>query len=168
MKKIGILIEKLFDERELIYPYYRLREDFEVLLIGTEANKSYAAKSGFAMMSDVASKDVRAEDLDGLFIPGGYSPDHMRRSQASKDLVRAMHDARKPLAAICHAGWMLASSIDLKGLKMTSYHSIKDDMVHAGADWIDQETVVDRMIFTGRDPEDLPSLVTTFVKSLQE
>lgn len=167
MKKVGILIENLFDERELIYPYYRLREDFEVVLIGSEGDTPYKAKSGFAMTSDIASKDVRPEDLAGLFIPGGYSPDHMRRCQASKDLVRGLHEAAKPVAAVCHAGWMLASSIDLQGLKMTSYHSIKDDMVHAGAQWVDEAPVVDRQVFTGRDPDDLPSLVTTFVRALK-
>ena len=168
MKKVGILIEKLFDEQELIYPYHRLREDFEVVLIGSEGDKVYQSKAGFEMKSDIASADVSADELAGLFIPGGFSPDYMRQCEASKELVKALHQQEKPIAAVCHGGWMLASSIDLTDLKMTSTKAIKDDMVHAGANWLDEETVIDRAIYTGRNPHDLPSLVTHFVKGIEE
>ena len=168
MKKVGILIENYFDDEELIYPYHRLKEDFEVLLIGTEGDVEYKSKSGFTKKSDVASSEVKAEDLAGIFIPGGYSPDYMRRSEASRNLVKDLHEAGKPIGVICHGGWMLASSIDLKGLKMTSYHAIKDDIVHAGADWVDEETVVDRVVYSGRSPEDLYALLPKFVEALKK
>ena len=168
MKKVGILLENLFDEQELIYPYHRLKEDFEVVLIGSEADKVYQAKSGFSMRSDLASSDIKADDLAGLFIPGGYSPDYMRRNEASKKLVKEMHEARKPIGVICHAGWMLASSVDIKGLKMTSFHSIKDDMINAGANWVDEAPVADREIYTGRNPDDLAVLLPVFIEALKK
>lgn len=166
MKKVGVMIESLFDEQELIYPYHRLREDYEVVLIGSEANKEYESKSGFKLKSDLGSADISAEELEALFIPGGFSPDYMRRTEESKKLVREIHEAGKPIAAICHAGWMLVSSIDVEGIKLTSYPSIKDDMINAGADWIDEETVIDKNIFTGRNPDDLYSLVPKFIEAI--
>ncbi len=168
MKKVGIFIEDIFDEQELIYPYHRLREDYEVILIGTEAGKEYKAKEGFKLKSDVASEEVNAEELAGVFIPGGYSPDKMRRSEATRNIVKTLHEAGKPVAAVCHAGWVLSSSIDLNGLKMTSTPAIKDDMIHAGANWVDEETVVDKNVYTGRNPDDLPSLMKAFLKGLEE
>lgn len=168
MKKVGVFIEDLFDEQELIYPYHRLREDYEVLLIGTEADKEYKGKEGFTLKSDVASEDVNPEDLAGVFIPGGYSPDKMRRSEGTKNIVKSLHEAGKPVASVCHAGWVLTSSIDVKDLKMTSTPAIKDDMVHAGANWVDEQTVVDNNVYTGRNPGDLPSLMKAFLKGLEE
>lgn len=165
MKKIAILLENLFDEHEVIYPYHRFKEDFEVLLVGTEAGKVYKSKEGFSLKSDAASRDVSADSFDALFIPGGFSPDYMRRSEATIKLVKAMHDQGKPIAAICHAGWVLASAIDLGGKKVTSYPTLKDDLVHAGAEWVN-EIVVDDNLVTGRNPQDLPGVVKAFIKKL--
>lgn len=168
MKKIAILLENLFDEQELIYPYHRLREDFEVELVGTKADTEYQSKAGFSMKSDVASKGLKADDYAGVFIPGGFSPDYMRRSKETIAFVKAMHDAGKPVAAICHAGWVLASALDIEGMKLTSYASIKDDLVHAGANWVDEEVVIDGHLITGRNPDDLPAVVQAFVDQLKE
>ncbi len=165
MKKVAVLLENLFDEHELLYPYHRLREDYEVVLIGTEAEKEYKSKEGFKIKSDIASKEASVDDYAGLFIPGGFSPDYMRRSEATVKLVTAFYEADKPIAAICHAGWMLASAIDLKGKKVTSYKSIKDDMTNAGAEWVD-EVVVDGPLVTGRNPDDLPEVMKAFLKKL--
>lgn len=164
MKKIAILIENLFDEEELIAPYHRLREDFEVVLVGSEADKEYKSKAGFTKKSDVASKDIDAKDFAGVIIPGGFSPDYMRRSEYSVKFVKELHEQGKPVAAICHAGWMLAESLDLNGVKLTSTPTIKTDLVNAGANWVNEEVVVDKNIVTSRSPKDLPAFVKEFIK----
>ena len=166
MKKIGILLENLFNEEEFIYPYHRLKENFEVIIIGSEKDKTYTSENGVKFTSDIASKDVDPKDLDALFIPGGYSPDYMRRCQATIDLVKEVDKENKTIAAICHGPWMLASCIDLKSKDITSFYSIKDDLVNAGANWIDKETVVSENILTARTPKDLSSLVKAFVEKL--
>lgn len=164
MKKIAILIENLFDEEELIAPYHRLREDYEVVLVGTEADTEYHSKAGFKKKSDVASKDVTAEEFAGVIIPGGFSPDYMRRSEDSVKFVKELYESGKPVAAICHAGWMLAESLDLNGVKMTSTSTIKTDMENAGAEWVDEEVVVDKNLVTSRSPKDLPAFMKEFIK----
>lgn len=167
MKKIAILIEELFDEQELIFPFYRLQEDYEVDLVGAEKGKEYTSKAGFKKKSTVASKDISADDYDALYIPGGFSPDYMRRSEATKDFVKAMDKAKKPIAAICHAGWMLASCCDIKGEEITSTASIKDDLINAGAKWVDKEVVVTKNHITSRKPEDMPAMMKEFLKVLE-
>ncbi len=169
MKKIAILIEDLFNERELIYPYYRLLEEgYEVHLVGPKKDAVYTSKSGLTEKSTHASNEIRAEDYDGVVIPGGFSPDFMRRTKATVDFVREMDKLNKPVAAICHGGWMLASACNLKGKKVTSFFSIKDDMVHAGAEYVDEEVVVSGNIITSRNPNDLPVFLKTIIEKLNQ
>lgn len=164
MKKIAILVENLFDEEELIAPYHRLREDYEVVLVGTEADKIYKSKSGYTKKSDVASRDISANDFAGVIIPGGFSPDYMRRSEDSVKFVKELYEQGKPVAAICHAGWMLAESLNLDGVKLTSTPTIKTDLINAGANWVDEEVVVDKNIVTSRNPNDIPAFIKEFIK----
>lgn len=166
MKKIAILLENLFDEHEVLYPYHRLREDYEVHLVGTEKGKAYASKNGLVMTSSHSSSEVKEEDYAGLFIPGGFSPDFMRRSQATLDFVRSFDRAKKPIAAICHGGWVLASACDLQGKEVTSFYSIKDDLIHAGAKWLDQEVVLSGHLVSSRHPGDLPALLKAFLAEI--
>ncbi|MBS3779322.1 MAG: type 1 glutamine amidotransferase [Desulfovermiculus sp.] len=164
-KKAMVMIEDMFNDYEFIYPYYRLLEaGLEVQVVGPEAGKSYAGKSGTTARSTLSASQADAGDFDVLVIPGGYAPDHMRRHKEMVDLVRAMVEKDKVVGAICHAGWMLASAEVLQGKKMTSFYAIKDDMVHAGADWVDQEVVVDKKLVTSRTPDDLPA----FMRSILE
>ena len=169
MKKIAILIEELFNERELIYPYYRLLEaGYEVHLVGPKKDAVYTSKSGLTEKSTHASNEIRAEDYDAVVIPGGFSPDFMRRTKATVDFVREMDKLNKPVAAICHGGWMLASACNLKGKKVTSFFSIKDDMVHAGAEYVDEEVVVSGNIITSRNPNDLPVFLKAIIEKLNQ
>ena len=163
MKKVIVLIENLFDDQELIYPYHRLREDFEVVLVGSKKNETYKSKSGLELKSDYASDEVNSDEFDGLFIPGGFSPDYMRRTVATVDLVKAFAKNKKPIAAICHGPWMLASANAIRGKDVTSVVSIKDDLINAGGNWIDEELVVSDNILTSRSPRDLPALMKKFV-----
>jgi len=168
MKKIAILIEDLFDDKELIYPYYRmLEEGFSVDLVGAEKNYSYKSKFGMPLKSDVASKDVAARDYDAVIIPGGFSPDYMRRTQSTVDFVKEINAQKKPVAAICHGPWMMISSCDLKGRKLTGFHSVRIDIENAGAIYLDQEVVVDGNFVTSRTPKDLPAFTKAIIKLLK-
>lgn len=167
MKKVAVLIEEMFDEKELVYPYFRLLEEgYEVHLVGTEKDKVYNGKSGLTEKSTHASKDIQAKDYSAVVIPGGFSPDYMRRSEATVKFVKEMNEQNKPVAAICHGPWMIASACDLKGKKITSFFSIKDDLINAGAEYLDQEVVIDGNLITSRTPKDLPIFMKTVIKEI--
>lgn len=167
-KKVIVLIEDMYNDYEYIYPYYRLLETgAEVQVVGAKAGQGYKGKAGTTATSTAAAKDLRPEDFAGIVIPGGYAPDIMRRHVEMVDLVREMDSQGKVVAAICHAGWMLASAKILKGRTVTSFFAIKDDLVHAGANWVDQEVVEDGKLITSRTPDDLPAFMRTVVRALQ-
>ena len=169
MKKVAILIENKYEEPELIYPYWRLKEDYEVILVGTEADTEYVGKAGgYKMKSDIASSDAKASDFDAVYIPGGFSPDAMRQSEDTVNFVKEMNESGKIIGAICHGPWVLVEADILKDIKATSVKTISTDVKNAGANWVDEETVVDGNIITARTPKDLPAHVTTFVKELEK
>lgn len=168
MKRIAILIENLFDERELIYPYIRLKEEgYEVHLVGTEKDKTYSSKAGLTEKSTHASSEISADNYDAVVIPGGFSPDMMRRCETTKEFVKEMDRQQKPIAAICHGPWMMASCCDLKGKKVTSFISIKDDLVNAGGEYRDEEVVIDGNLITSRTPKDLPAFLKAILEKLK-
>ncbi len=166
-KRVAILAENLYQEMELWVPYYRLKEEgAEVKVVGAGGAKTYASKHGYPVSVDVQAEGVSAVEFDAVIIPGGYAPDLMRRSEAMVRLVREAFQHGKLVAAICHAGWMLVSAGILKGKTATSFSSIKDDMVNAGATWVDQEVVVDGNLITSRKPDDLPAFCREIGKGL--
>jgi protease I len=150
-----------------MYPYYRMQEaGFHVDLIGKKEGAVYKGKKGLSFTSDLASKDANPDDYVALIIPGGFSPDYMRRTKETITFVRSMNNMNKPIAAICHAPWMLISSCDLKGKKLTGYHSIKDDIVNAGGIYLDERVVVDGNLITSRTPKDLPNFIKAILNAL--
>lgn len=162
--RVAVLIADLYEDSELIYPYYRLLEEgHEVDLVGCEAGVEHHGKRGTSMTSTAAAPNVNASDLDALVVPGGYSPDHMRRCRALVDLVRQVGQSGKPVGAICHGPWMLVSAGLLDGRTATSFFSIRDDVINAGAHWVDEETVRDGNLITARSPADLPSFMRAFL-----
>ena len=166
-KRVAILAENLYQEMELGVPYYRLREEgAEVHVVGAGGAKSYTSKHGYPVSVDVQAEQVNALEYDAVIIPGGFAPDMMRRSPAMVKLVREAHEHGKLVAAICHAGWMPVSAGILKGKRATSFFSIKDDLVNAGAQWVDEEVVVDGNLITSRKPDDLPAFCREIVKAL--
>ncbi|OGQ23611.1 MAG: protease [Deltaproteobacteria bacterium RIFCSPLOWO2_02_FULL_44_10] len=168
-KKIALLLENYFEDVEVLYPYYRLQEEgHEVLLIGPKSKTEYKGKYGYPLISHKGIDEVANKDFDGVMIPGGYAPDHIRRTPAMIDFVRSMNDAGKMIAGICHAGWVMISAECVKGKKVTSFSAIKDDMVNAGGLWIDQEVVRDTNIITSRKPADLPAFCRTIISALKE
>lgn len=169
MKKVAVLLENNFEESELLYPYHRFREDYEVTLVGSEADTEYVGKAGgLKVKSDKASNQVKASDYDAVYIPGGFSPDAMRQNEDTVKFVKEMHEAGKIVAAVCHAPWALAEAGILDGVKATSVPTIATDIKNAGANWVDEECVVDNNIITARTPVDLPVHVTTVVKELEK
>lgn len=164
-KKGIVLVDQLYQEMEVWYPLYRLREEgMAVTVVGPEAGKSYASKIGYPCVSDKAATEVSMKDFDCLIIPGGYAPDHMRRHKAVVQIVIDAMSQNKVVGAICHAGWMLCSAPGaLRGRKVTSFFAIKDDMVNAGAEWSDAEVVRDKNLVTSRKPDDLPAFMRAII-----
>ena len=168
-KKVLILVEEMFNVFEFWYPYYRLQEEgAEVVVVGSGSAEVYNGKPGTQVKPNVAADQVLLEDVDGVVIPGGYAPDMMRRYPAMVNIVKELHHNNKLVAAICHAGWVLASAGILNGKNATSFFAIKDDMINAGAKWVDQEVVVDGKLVTSRKPDDLPAFMRTVIEVLKQ
>jgi protease I len=165
MKTIAILVADFYDDLELYYPFYRLQEEgMTVHLIGALKNQSYKSKHGMIVTSEFAANEVNPAHYDGLVIPGGFSPDYMRRSKEMVAFAKGFAQLNRPIAAICHGPWLMASVCDLKGRKLTSFYSIQDDLVHAGAIYVDAPVVVDGNYVTSRTPKDLPVFVKAFIQ----
>jgi len=167
-KRIGIFIEDLYNEFEFWYPYYRMKEaGAKVAVIGTGA-KEYHTKIGLPAPGGTPAEAVSAVDFDAIIVPGGYAPDRLRRHPAVLKLVRDCFDGGKIVAAICHAGWVLVSAGVLKGRKATCFSSIKDDVINAGAKYVDQEVVRDGNLITSRTPDDLPAFCREIITALSK
>ncbi len=167
-KRIAILVEEDYEDLELWYPYLRLQEEgFEVSVVDTGRFDRYFSKHGYEIESDLTAEEADPEDFDGVVIPGGWAPDRLRRYSTVNELVRAVYEQDGVVAAICHAGSVLVSAGVLKGKKVTSVSAIKDDLVNAGARWIDQEVVVDGRLITSRRPSDLPAFLKEIIKALR-
>lgn len=167
-KSIAILVEDQYQVLEIWYPWLRLRENgITVKLVGSGTKSVYGSKEGYPAKADCAITEVSANEFDGVIIPGGFAPDFMRRVPRMAQFVREVYDQNKIVAAICHGGWMLVSAGILKGKKATSFFAIKDDLIAAGANWSDQEVVVDRNLITSRKPEDLTAFTVEIIKQLK-
>jgi len=165
-KTIAIPVEELYQEMEVWYPAYRLREaGIKTVFVGT-GKAEYKSKLGYPVKAEASIKEVRAEEFDGLIVPGGFAPDFLRRSAEVLKLVADLDRAGKPIGSICHAAWVLVSAKILKGRTATCYFAIKDDLINAGATYVDQEVVVDRNLVTSRRPDDLPAFMREFLKVL--
>lgn len=169
MKKGAILIEDLYNELEFWVPYYRLLEaGVGLTIVGPKAGIAYQSKHGIAVTSQAAACDLNGTEFDLVVIPGGYAPDRMRRDTGMVNLVRdAFHDG-KLIAFICHAGWLAISAGILQGKKVTGFFAIRDDLVNAGAEYLDQPVVRDGNMISSRTPDDLPDFCRTIVSALDE
>ena len=166
-KTIGILAEDDYQTMEIWYPLYRLREaGHNPIVIGTGSKTQYRSKDGYPVNVDRAAGSVTASDLDAILIPGGWAPDRLRQSATVVDLVREVYASGKPVASICHGGWLLVSAGICRGKKVTSFAAIKDDLIAAGAQWVDEECVVDGNLITARKPDDLPAFTRALIDAL--
>ncbi len=169
MKKGAILIEDLYNELEFWVPYYRLLEaGVAMTVVGPKADTTYKSKIGMEATSEAAASELSGAGFDVIVIPGGYAPDRMRRDAGMVNLVRDAYDAGKLVAFICHAGWLPISAGILKGKKVTGFFAIKDDLVNAGADYVDESVVRDGNLITSRTPADLPDFCRAVVEALAE
>ena len=167
--KAIMLVHDHFEDLELWYPVLRLREaGVTVNLVGESAGASYHGKYGVPAVADLGFADVKAGDYDILVVPGGWAPDKLRRFPQVIELVQLMNAASKPIAQICHAGWVLISADILHGKKVTSTPGIKDDMVNAGGIWSDEAVVVDGNIVSSRKPADLPEYMKALLTLIEK
>jgi len=168
-KRVALLVEDLYQDLEVWYPFYRLKEEgADVVVVGTGSATNYKGKFGYPIDVDKAVSEVSAADFDALVIPGGYAPDIMRRYPDMVNLVREACLADKVVASICHGGWMLASAKILQGRTVTSFFAIKDDLEHAGAKFVDVEVAVDGNLITSRKPDDLPAFLRAIIAALEK
>ena len=169
IKKVAVLIEDNYQTLEAWYPYLRLREDgFNTVFVGTGRKKEYHSKAGYPAIEESAIQNVSPNDFDGVIIPGGYAPDMLRRHKKIVEFVKTLLNEGKMVASICHGGWVLVSADVLKDKKATSFYAIKDDIINAGAEYLDQEVVVDENLITSRDPYDLPSFCKEIISFLKK
>jgi protease I len=168
-KRAAVLVEQQYQEMEVWYPIYRLREaGCKVTIVGPEAGQNYPSKLGYPARSDRAARDVSADDFDVLVIPGGFAPDYLRRHEAVLKLVSAMAEQGKVVAAVCHGPAVLCSTQALKGRRATCFVAIKDDVSNAGATYVDAEVVRDGNLITSRKPDDLPAFMQAIIQAARE
>lgn len=168
MKRIAVLIEDHYQVLEAWYPYLRLREEgIETVFVGT-GKDGYISKEGYPAPQDLSITKAKPGEFDGVVIPGGYAPDILRRYKSVNTFVRKIFQSDKLVAAICHAGWVLVSADILGGKKATCFFAIKDDLVNAGATFIDKEVVVDGNLITSRNPYDLPAFCREIIRFLKK
>ncbi len=157
-RRFASLLEDNFEDNELWYPTYLLRATgAEVPLIGPVAGQSLTGKHGVPAAADLDYRALDPERFDGVLIPGGWAPDRLRREPRVTGFVKAVHDQGKLVAFICHGGWVAISAGICAGLRVTSTPAIRDDLVNAGAEWVDAETVSCGHVITARRPPDLPA-----------
>ena len=167
-RKVLLLAADEFEDMELLYPLYRLGEEGVAVTVAGLDDHPVTGKKGHGPVPvDTTVDQVAAGSFDALVIPGGYAPDKLRRSEAVLALVRAFDEAGKPIAFICHAGWVPISAQIIKGRRATSVAAIRDDMVNAGADWADQATVVDGNLISARTPADLGPWMKALLAALE-
>lgn len=167
-RRIAVLAEDDYQELELWYPVLRFREaGAAVTVVGTGTSGTYRSKHGYPVQVDTEAGSVSAADFDAVVVPGGFAPDRLRRYEPVLRLVGDAFSAGKVVAAICHGAWVLASAKVLPGRRATCVKAIKDDVMHAGAEYVDQEVVVDGNLITSRLPGDLPAFCREIIRALQ-
>lgn len=181
MAKVLIITGDAAESLEVMYPYQRLKEEGYEVHIAAPTKKviqavvhdfepgfdTYTEKPGYRIPADLAFKDVKPEEYDGLVIPGGRAPEWIRNDEALPAVVKHFFDTGKPVAAICHAGLVLAAYGLIKGKTVTAYPALKADMEAAGAKFVDQEVVVDGKLVTSRAWPDHPAFMREFIKLLK-
>lgn len=164
-KRIAVLVDNLYQEMEVWYPYFRLQEaGAEVVMVGAKAGEKYTSKLGYPATAAKSYDEVSAADFDGVVVPGGFAPDHIRRHAKANQFVRDTDAQGKLVASICHGLWVACSAGILRGRRSTCFFAIKDDVINAGAQYEDAEVVVDGNLVSSRKPEDLPAFCREAIK----
>lgn len=167
--KVLTIVSPDFDDLELWYPILRLREaGATVNVAGEEKNHEYVGKYGVSVDSDLAFTDVEISEYDALLIPGGWAPDYLRRLDPVLDFVNYMDEHDRVIGIICHAGWVLSSADILEDRTVTSTPGIKHDMMHAGANWVNESAVADGNLISGKRPPNLPDYLPLLMEAIEE
>jgi protease I len=166
-KSVLFFAAPLYEDLELWYPKIRLEEEAARTVVAGVGERTYQGKRGYPLTVDANVDDVRAADFDALVIPGGYAPDILRRFPKVLALTREIFDAGKPVAFICHAGWVPISAGIVRGKRGTSVGAIRDDLVNAGMLWEDSPVVVDGNLISSRTPADLPQFMRALLAALR-
>ncbi|MFH1471073.1 MAG: type 1 glutamine amidotransferase domain-containing protein [Candidatus Micrarchaeota archaeon] len=167
-KKVVVLVEEGYQDLEVWYPYLRLKEEGAQVFSVAPEKKTYQGKNGYPIEVDAGIREIRANNFDAIVIPGGWAPDKLRRNKQVVELVKKLFYDGKVVSSICHGGSLLVSAGVLKGKTATSFDAIKDDMIYAGADWVDKEVVVDGNLVTSRKPSDLPAFCRETIRLLSK
>jgi protease I len=167
--RVAVLVENLYQELELWYPVLRLREaGVQVLLVGPRAGEVYGSKNGYPAVAEAGIDDVSESDFDAVIVPGGFSPEYLRRNPSVVKLVQALDARGATVAAICHAGWLLSTAKIVAGRNVTSVPVIRDDVANAGGVWHDQAVVIDGNLITAQLPNDLPEFTREVLDALEK
>ena len=168
-RRAACLVENLYENLELWYPYWRLREyGMDVDLVGPICGETYGSKEGYPATTDTSVEDALTRDYECLVVPGGMAPDKLRRYPKILELTKKVHDEGGVVASICHGPWVLISAKILDGREVTCVSAIKDDVINAGATYHDREVVVDRNIVTSRTPKDTAAFSRSIIGLLEE
>ena len=166
--KILNLVHENFEDIELWYPTIRMKEEgAEVHLAGLQKDEVYKGKHGVPAKVDVSFDSVNIDDYGGLLIPGGWAPDKLRRIDKVLQIVKEFDDKKKPIGIICHAGWVPISAGIMKDRKATSVSAIKDDLINAGTEWVDEPVVVNDNLVSSRTPADIHIYMVEYIKKLK-
>lgn len=167
MARVAILAAKMFEDIELLYPRYRLLEaGHDVDVIGPQKGDDVAGKKGDSVTVEVGLAEANAGDYDAVIVPGGFGPDFMRRDERYKRFLEGFQGDERPVAAICHGPWMLITANLVRGCRVTSFPTLRDDLKNAGAEWADRDVVVDGRLITSRKPDDLPAFMKALLEKL--
>lgn len=168
MATVAILVANDFEDPEFQVPYQRLLDaEHTVIVASTHAPEALAGKRRRqTAFSERRTDELDPDVFDALVIPGGYSPDKLRLDPAAVSFTHEMAASGKPVAAVCHAGSLLIEAEVVRGVRMTSWPSIRTDLENAGADWVDDEVVVDHNLITSRKPDDLPAFSAALLDAL--
>lgn len=166
-KRVLAFTGEIYEDLELWYPKLRLIEaGAEVVVAGEAADTKYLGKNGYPCVSDTAISEMQSSDFDALLVPGGFMPDKLRRDPKVLELTREFFEAGKPVAAICHGGWIPISAGIYKGIRVTGSPGIKDDLVNAGGIFEDAPVVVDKNSVSSRRPDDLPDFCRALINMM--
>lgn len=168
-KHIALLATTGFEDSELMKPLEAVREAGAEVTIVSEKAESFKGKNGTEVTADKSVNNVSADEFDGLLLPGGVeNPDRLRMNEKVVEFVRGFFDKHKPVAAICHAPWVLIEAGVVDGRTVTSWPSVRTDLENAGANWVDEEVVVDQGLVTSRNPDDIPAFCNKAIEEFAE
>lgn len=169
-KRIAVLVGPGYEDLEFWVPFMRLKEEgAAVTIVGPESGAEYASKHGcLTATAQVSADDIAAADFDGVVVPGGWAPDKLRRYEGITNLVRDTYEQGKIVASICHAGLVLISAGIVKGHRATGSQGIKDDLINAGATWVDESAFREDNLVWGRVVADIPNFCRELIAALEE